>query len=311
MQPPSHTKLERVWRPSWFLQTTHPDTPPASVTNTPISSASHAPTHHRRPAAALIILNQPLPDVSWLDRLWASASVKLCADGGANRLFDLCGSDEVRMRFLPDRIIGDLDSLRLEVKRWYEGKGVAVERQHSQDSTDFGKCVSHIESLEAKISEPVPTPPTLADAVEGTSQFPPVGTAPAPVYELIVIGALGGRFDQTMASVNSLVAIGKERKVYLVCNDSIVTLLTPDFDHLIECERSIEGPTCGLIPIGCSVANMETEGLKWNIDKSMPSSFGGMVSTSNAFAEPGVDGTAFIRVKTDEKVLWTVECNLH
>jgi hypothetical protein len=42
-----------------------------------------------------------------------------------------------------------------------------------------------------------------------------------------------------------------------------------------------EGPTCGLIPIGCKCEGVETEGFKWNLDGSIPLEFGGLVSSSN------------------------------
>ncbi|KAI8848025.1 thiamine pyrophosphokinase, vitamin B1-binding domain-containing protein [Chytridium lagenaria] len=146
-----------------------------------------------------------------------------------------------------------------------------------------------------------PMPASVAEAVEGVKpgMLRP-GDPPPPKYEIVVMGALGGRFDQTMSSVN----------LYLVCCDSIVVLLTSEFEHLIECDRSIEGPTCGLIPVGCPVAHMETEGLKWNLDHSMPSKFGGMISTSNAFEVGGHEGMAVVKVRTDAPVLWSVECDL-
>ena len=38
---------------------------------------------------ALIILNQPIADTRVLGRLWNHSSYRLCADGGANQLYDL------------------------------------------------------------------------------------------------------------------------------------------------------------------------------------------------------------------------------
>ena len=38
---------------------------------------------------SLIILNQPIPNVDLLHKLWQNSSFRICADGGANRLYDL------------------------------------------------------------------------------------------------------------------------------------------------------------------------------------------------------------------------------
>lgn len=39
--------------------------------------------------AALIILNQPIADIELLSQLWANTNYRVCADGGANRLYEL------------------------------------------------------------------------------------------------------------------------------------------------------------------------------------------------------------------------------
>ena len=41
------------------------------------------------PKPALLILNQPIPEIGLLDRLWQNSIFRICADGGANRLHDL------------------------------------------------------------------------------------------------------------------------------------------------------------------------------------------------------------------------------
>ncbi len=63
-----------------------------------------------------------------------AAALRICADGGANRLYDQLpcwlgagGADAeeaVRGAFLPDVIKGDLDSLRPEVRDFYTRRGV-------------------------------------------------------------------------------------------------------------------------------------------------------------------------------------------
>ena len=51
--------------------------------------------------------------------MWSKCNLKVCADGGANRLFDSL-SPETRADCIPNYIVGDLDSLRPEVKEYYE-----------------------------------------------------------------------------------------------------------------------------------------------------------------------------------------------
>lgn len=46
------------------------------------------------------------------------AKYRICADGGANRLYDSL-SEQDRRRYLPDLIKGDLDSLRQDVEAFY------------------------------------------------------------------------------------------------------------------------------------------------------------------------------------------------
>ena len=41
-------------------------------------------------------------------------------------------------------IHGDLDSLRDDVREYYEARGVPVLRDRDQYSTDFGKCMQKI-----------------------------------------------------------------------------------------------------------------------------------------------------------------------
>lgn len=49
----------------------------------------------------LIILNQPIADIEVLSRLWNHAGYRLCADGGANQLYDLfVDRPELRTQFV-------------------------------------------------------------------------------------------------------------------------------------------------------------------------------------------------------------------
>ncbi len=65
---------------------------------------------------ALIILNLNCSR-ELLKALWEVAQIRICADGGANRLFDIMGNS--RADYIPAYVKGDLDSLREEVKLFY------------------------------------------------------------------------------------------------------------------------------------------------------------------------------------------------
>ena len=89
-----------------------------------------------RSKTALIILNQPFSK-ALLRRLWHATDWHCCADGGANRLHDSLNGDAIDTTttamtttvsemadrvddYLPDLLKGDLDSVREDVRRFYE-----------------------------------------------------------------------------------------------------------------------------------------------------------------------------------------------
>jgi thiamine pyrophosphokinase len=88
-----------------------------------------------RSKTALIILNQPFSK-ALLRCLWHTTNWHCCADGGANRLHDVLNggnsadatiddtatttADHRVDNYLPDLLKGDLDSVREDVRRYYE-----------------------------------------------------------------------------------------------------------------------------------------------------------------------------------------------
>ncbi|KAJ3190617.1 hypothetical protein HK101_008534 [Irineochytrium annulatum] len=270
------------WEPSWFLRESSPMT---------------------RPVAALIILNQPLPRMEHLKAAWNSTTVRLCSDGGANRLHDRLPSDAARAQFLPDRILGGLCSIRPDVRAFYESHNVPLTRDPDQDSSDLEKCVNHARSIEHHV------PGSLVPHEGGALR-----TRVQALHELIVLGALGGRLDQIMNSIHMLYTMEEGRRVYLVSNESMAMMLRGGgMRHRIICRKGYEGPTCGLLPIGVDEAKVVTEGLRWNLGRhpfylKLLLSFGSLVSTSNAFADADSD-LAEVMVTTDKAIILTIECN--
>ncbi len=94
--------------------------------------------------------------------LVATAELVLCADGGANYAYD--------MQIIPDMIIGDMDSIRPEVREYYEQQGVPLQKfPRRKDFTDTQLVLSIAASLHAG--------------------------------EIVFIGSLGGRLDHTLSNL--------------------------------------------------------------------------------------------------------------
>ncbi|GAB5587145.1 thiamine pyrophosphokinase [Umbelopsis nana] len=170
---------------------------------------------------SLIILNQKLNRLDIFKKLWNGASYRICADGGANRLYDAFSEDIVsREKYLPHFIHGDLDSLRTDVREYYASKKVSITQDHNQNSTDFMKCISLLQDQE-----------TADDPDQKTVK-----------YDIVAFPALGGRFDQTIASINQLYFLKDEidRQTLLVSDENL-TILLDEGKHRIECNRQVEG----------------------------------------------------------------------
>ena len=277
---------------------------------------------------AMIILNAPIrqPPSALFDQLWTKSSFHICADGGANRLYQATvvaqnsnqqpqdkatTTTPTTTNYRPDLITGDLDSLWPTTRAHYSALGVKIVRQYDQNYNDLDKSIRSI---------PTKSPPY-------TTCF--------------VYGAFGGRFDQEMASMQALYRHAGQsnsdsslQQIWLWSDQNAALLLQPHVHHVIYCpnyrdddddgdnqhdpqqdnndhkkEASLskkrlllgEGPTCGLIPLGQPCQSVTTSGLKWNLDGSTPLAFGGLVSTSNRIVAPQV------HVTCSHPLIFTVE----
>ncbi|ESK89035.1 thiamin pyrophosphokinase 1 [Moniliophthora roreri MCA 2997] len=227
---------------------------------------SHEESHKQ----VLVILNQPF-SFHLLKRLWDSTHWHCCADGGANRLFEVTAGKKT---FIPDLIKGDLDSLRYDVQQHYSALGVPVIKDPDQDSTDLMKCIASLQEKEKQDGQQ---------------------------YDIIILGGLAGRLDQTVHLLSFLHKLRKSREgVFAVTDDNLGWVLDSG-EHSVAIDHQALGPTCGLLPVGIDSTILSTSGLKWNLTDH-PSSFDGLMSTSNHLV-PGQD----VWIKTSRPIWWTVE----
>lgn len=239
------------------------------------------PTQTSSSEVALIILNSPFDDLEYFKRLYDHASYCICADGGANRLYDmLCkhypSSDGTRslQHALPNAIHGDLDSLRDEVRREYEKLHVPITRDPDQYTTDFGKAIKKI--------------------VESRSS----------VTDVLVLGSLGGRVDQ---GVGLLHEIHREQKAlhpwlrfWFFTESSVSILLQPGTTRIhTPLQEGLIRENIGILPL-YGKAVISTKGLEWDV-QDWRTEMGGQVSTSNHIKKD------IVEIMTDVDVLFTVE----
>ncbi|KGO75770.1 Thiamin pyrophosphokinase, eukaryotic [Penicillium italicum] len=153
---------------------------------------------------ALLILNQPINEKAF-GVLSRYASYIICADGGANRLFDMPEDNEKEPKELPDCIVGDLDSIRPAVREHYEKLGVSVLQDPDQYSTDFTKCLTYLNAHAAEIiASPRKGANTAKSDTNGANESTSTLPSDQSPLETVILGGLGGRVDQAFSQVHHL-----------------------------------------------------------------------------------------------------------
>ncbi len=170
----------------------------------------------------LIVANGNIEPGEWWRDYLRQAAIVIAADGGLRHLLALDA--------LPDILIGDLDSLPPEGQSQLEGNGIQVLRYPAEkDETDLELALVH-----------------AAKMVSG---------------EIFVIGALGGRLDQTLANILLLAhpALANTR-VYLLTPHQRAWLIAGE-----ETIRGSAGDRISIIPLGGDAEIAATTNLRWEL----------------------------------------------
>ncbi|MCJ1332903.1 hypothetical protein MMC10_009597 [Thelotrema lepadinum] len=228
--------------------------------------------------------------MSMTRRLTIVAAQIIAADGGANRIYDLHQSSQLDSSIHPHFIIGDFDSIRQDVKEFYEQReGTAFVQSSDQYSTDFTKCLKFIANGRKK------TEPEQQHQSPGASE----------TLSTIAFGGLGGRADQAFAQIHQLYMAAQDLdlnagELFLFTPESIVFVLEKG-RNLIQTplKSGVIGESVGIIPVS-RPAVITTNGLEWDV-QDWHTSFDTQMSTSNHITADEV------LVVTSERVLFTLE----
>ena len=176
---------------------------------------------HRQTMRIIIFANGNLPNLEKALTLLRTDDFILCADGGARHALAL--------GLTPNVIIGDLDSVTFDLQPLTE-KGVQV-IQHPTDKneTDLELAIDHAVSLNPD--------------------------------QILILAALGGRMDQTLANIALLSNIQ-----LAACNIK----LTDSVEEIFFCrdQAKVEGRSgdiISLIPWQGEVTGVFTENLRWHL----------------------------------------------
>jgi thiamine pyrophosphokinase len=148
----------------------------------------------------------------------------VCVDGGLNNF------EKIKTNIIPDYIIGDFDSVDVNVFKKYKNKSKIIKKDN-QDESDLVFALKNIVSDIKNINN------------------------------IDICCATGGRIDHTLCSILTLKQIDTKIKSCIVGNDCIVYLFK---NNKIEINVKV-GQTISLIPL-TNIVNINTQGFKWELN---------------------------------------------
>ena len=187
----------------------------------------------------VIIANGEPPSQDDLRRWLREGDLLICADGGARTA--------LKYNLRPQRVIGDFDSLTPAELDLLAQRGAQLERHPThKDETDLELTLLY--------------------------------AAASQCEEIVILGGLGGRLDQTVANV-MLLAMPQlaHCRVMIAAGDEQTFVLRPGTPFEL---RGHAGDTVSLIPFGGDALGVRTEGLEYPL-RDEPLLFGPARGVSN------------------------------
>ena len=197
---------------------------------------------------AVVFANGTIDDPESARALLRPDDTLIAADGGALH----CRA----MGIVPALIVGDLDSLPEEEQRYWTEKGVQfIRHDHRKDETDLELALLYAQGLDRE--------------------------------ETLVLGALGGRWDQSFANILL-------PSYHLLEAQDVTFWHDGTWIYLIREQRTIRGQagqTVSLIPVGGSAHGVSAEGLDWPLENETL-----LMGASRGISNVLLGETAMIRV---------------
>jgi thiamine pyrophosphokinase len=168
----------------------------------------------------LIFANGQLPDLDAVRALLHADDFILAADGGTH--------NTLALGLIPNLIIGDLDSITDWERKIMETAGVEmIQFPRDKNETDLELAIQHAIAMRPE--------------------------------QVIIVGALGGRLDQTLGNI-ALLSDARLPSLDLRLDDGV--------EELYFCRDQAEvhgqsGELVSLIPWGAPVEGVRTDGLRW------------------------------------------------
>jgi thiamine pyrophosphokinase len=175
---------------------------------------------------AVIFVNGVIPDPSTVQRWVRAGDDLLAADGGARHA--------LAMGLRPRVVVGDLDSLEPELVEQLASQGVEMERYPvAKNETDLELAIER--------------------AIRDGAQ------------EVVLLGALGGRLDQSLANVLLMAQRDWPAIIHLVDANEIATVIHSGERMTLE---AAVGSTVSLLPLSAEVTGITYTGMLYPLDNA-------------------------------------------